>query len=82
MKIKVVIADDHPIVRDGLRLTIESQAKDITIIGEAEKLCSSQFSRFNRGRHSGPPRQMVIGVRIAATNTMITVEKAERREKR
>ena len=35
MSIRVVIADDHPVVRDGLRLTIERSGTDITVIGEA-----------------------------------------------
>ena len=35
MSIRVVIADDHPVVRDGLRLTIARSGKDITVIGEA-----------------------------------------------
>ena len=35
MSIRVVIADDHPVVREGLRLKIESGGKDITIVGEA-----------------------------------------------
>jgi DNA-binding NarL/FixJ family response regulator len=35
MPIGVVIADDHPVVRDGLRLTIERSGKDIAVIGEA-----------------------------------------------
>ena len=35
MPIKVMIADDHPVVRDGLRLTIERKADDIRIVGEA-----------------------------------------------
>lgn len=35
MTIHVVIADDHPIVRDGLRLTIERNAPDFHIAGEA-----------------------------------------------
>jgi DNA-binding NarL/FixJ family response regulator len=35
MSIRVVIADDHPVVRDGLRLTIERSGKDIRVIGEA-----------------------------------------------
>ena len=33
--IRVVIADDHPVVRDGLRLTIERSGKDIVVVGEA-----------------------------------------------
>lgn len=33
--IRVVIADDHPVVRDGLRLTIERSRKDIVVVGEA-----------------------------------------------
>jgi DNA-binding NarL/FixJ family response regulator len=35
MSIRVVIADDHPVVRDGLRLAIERSAKSIEIVGEA-----------------------------------------------
>lgn len=34
-KITIIIADDHPIVRQGLRQTIETE-KDITIASEAE----------------------------------------------
>lgn len=34
MSIKVVIADDHAVFRDGLRSLLEAQ-KDITVIGEA-----------------------------------------------
>jgi DNA-binding NarL/FixJ family response regulator len=34
MPIKVFIADDHPVVRDGLRLILGTQ-EDITIVGEA-----------------------------------------------
>jgi DNA-binding NarL/FixJ family response regulator len=35
MSIRVVIADDHPVVRDGLRLTIERSGLPIVIVGEA-----------------------------------------------
>lgn len=35
MSICVVIADDHPVVRDGLRLTIERGEGDIVVVGEA-----------------------------------------------
>jgi DNA-binding NarL/FixJ family response regulator len=34
MPIKVFLADDHAVVRDGLRLLLEAQA-DITVVGEA-----------------------------------------------
>jgi DNA-binding NarL/FixJ family response regulator len=33
--IRVFIADDHPVVRDGLRLTIERSGKDMVVVGEA-----------------------------------------------
>jgi len=33
--IRVIIADDHPVVRDGLRLTIERSGQDIVVVGEA-----------------------------------------------
>jgi DNA-binding NarL/FixJ family response regulator len=35
MSIRVIIADDHPVVRDGLRMTIERSDKDIVVVGEA-----------------------------------------------
>lgn len=34
MPIRVIIADDHPVVRDGLRLTIERSGPDISVVGE------------------------------------------------
>jgi DNA-binding NarL/FixJ family response regulator len=34
MPIKIFLADDHAVVRDGLRLLLEAQA-DITVVGEA-----------------------------------------------
>jgi hypothetical protein len=39
-RIRVIIADDHPIIRDGLRSIFESQ-KDFRVIAE-ELLCVSQ----------------------------------------
>jgi two-component system NarL family response regulator len=35
MSIRVLIADDHPLVRDGLRFSIERSRRDIEIVGEA-----------------------------------------------
>lgn len=35
MSIRVFIADDHPIVRDGLRMTIERNGEDMVMVGEA-----------------------------------------------
>jgi DNA-binding NarL/FixJ family response regulator len=35
MGIRVLIADDHPLVRDGLRFSIERSQRDIDIVGEA-----------------------------------------------
>jgi len=35
MPIRVFIADDHPVVRDGLRLSIERKSKDLVVVGEA-----------------------------------------------
>lgn len=33
--IRVVIADDHPIVRKGLRMTLEEFGAEIVVVGEA-----------------------------------------------
>lgn len=33
--IKIILADDHPVVRDGLRAVVDRKARDIEIIGEA-----------------------------------------------
>jgi len=33
-KIKILIADDHPIVRQGLRQTIESEGGELEIVGK------------------------------------------------
>ena len=35
MGIQIIIADDHTVVRDGIRAILEHRAKDITIVGEA-----------------------------------------------
>jgi len=35
MSIRVLIADDHPIVRDGLRLSLERSGRDVQVVGEA-----------------------------------------------
>ncbi|MCB0211397.1 MAG: response regulator transcription factor [Anaerolineae bacterium] len=35
MKIKILLADDHPVVRDGLRLILENQS-DLEVIGEVD----------------------------------------------
>ena len=35
MPIRVFIADDHPIVRDGLKFTIRASGADIEVVGEA-----------------------------------------------
>jgi two-component system NarL family response regulator len=35
MPLHLIIADDHPVVRDGLRMTLERSGKDIVIVGEA-----------------------------------------------
>lgn len=35
MSIRVLLADDHPIVRDGLRFSLERSGRDIEVVGEA-----------------------------------------------
>jgi DNA-binding NarL/FixJ family response regulator len=36
MSIRVILADDHPIVREGIKSIIKREARDIEVIGEAE----------------------------------------------
>ena len=47
MKIKVLLAEDHTVVREGLRRLLET-APDIEIVGEAERMvktpCTSPAS--------------------------------------
>lgn len=40
-KIKVLIVDDHPIARDGIRANIASKAKDIVVTGEAGSIAEA-----------------------------------------
>ena len=35
MSIKVILADDHPVIREGIRAVVTAKDKDIEIIGEA-----------------------------------------------
>lgn len=35
MSIRVILADDHPVVRDGLRFCIERSGRDLVVVGEA-----------------------------------------------
>jgi DNA-binding NarL/FixJ family response regulator len=35
MSIRVFLADDHPVVREGLRFAIEAKSSDIQVVGEA-----------------------------------------------
>jgi hypothetical protein len=35
VNISILIADDHPLVRDGVRFSIEASGKEIEIVGEA-----------------------------------------------
>lgn len=47
MSIRVVIADDHPLVRDGLRFSIERSGHDIGIVGE----CANGQEVLDRAEH-------------------------------
>jgi DNA-binding NarL/FixJ family response regulator len=36
MSIRVVVADDHAIVREGIKMVLQNSGKDIKVVGEAE----------------------------------------------
>jgi DNA-binding NarL/FixJ family response regulator len=50
VKIRVLIADDHPLVRDGLRFSIERSGGDIEIVAEA----ADGFSAVKAAKEHSP----------------------------
>jgi DNA-binding NarL/FixJ family response regulator len=56
--IRVVLADDHAVVRRGLRLLLDSEA-DVDVIAEA-----TEISEVIRHVHSGRPRVLVLDLEM------------------
>lgn len=74
MSIRVVIADDHPVVRDGLRLAIERSGKDIVIVGEASD--GMEVLEIARTR---PPNVFILDITMPKLNGIETARELLRR---
>ncbi len=74
MSIRVVIADDHPVVRDGLRLTIERSGKDIVVVGEAAD--GMEVLKLARTR---PADVFILDITMPKMNGIETVRELRKR---
>ena len=77
MSIRVVIADDHPVVRDGLRLAIERRAKDIVIAGEA-----SNGMEVLEVARKNPTDVLILDITMPGMNGIETAGELLRRQPR
>ena len=77
MNIKVILADDHMVVREGVKAIINSKAKDIAVIGEASngkevlKLAAKQ-----------PANVYVLDIAMPVLNGMETAERLLKADKK
>lgn len=67
MSVRVLIADDHPVVRDGLRLAIERSGEDVVIAGEA-----SDGIEVLRGVGAGAPDVYILDLVMPGKNGLET----------
>jgi two-component system response regulator NreC len=68
-KIRIVLADDHEIVRSGLRLLLDS-APDLEVVAEAADVESTQ--RYVRGHH---PAVLVLDLNMPGSPSAETIPK-------
>ena len=74
MSIKVVIADDHVIVRDGIRAVIENMGEGIDIIGEA-----SNGKELLETSETNPPDVYILDISMPVLNGLETMDRLMKR---
>jgi DNA-binding NarL/FixJ family response regulator len=75
MSIRVVIADDHPVVRDGLRLAIERRGKGIEVAAEAaDGMEALEIAERN------PPHVFILDITMPRMNGIETARELIRRQ--
>jgi DNA-binding NarL/FixJ family response regulator len=74
MSIKVVIADDHVIVRDGIRAVIENMGEGIDIIGEA-----SNGKELLETSEMNPPDVYILDISMPILNGLETMDRLMKR---
>jgi DNA-binding NarL/FixJ family response regulator len=70
MGIRVILCDDHPIVRHGLRSVIEKKDSDIKIIGEA----SNGYEAIDMARKS-PADLYILDITLPLLNGIATTQR-------
>ena len=70
MNIRIIMADDHAIVREGIRNIIDRKAKDIAIIGEA-----SNGREVLTLAKNNPPDVYVLDIAMPILNGLETIDR-------
>jgi DNA-binding NarL/FixJ family response regulator len=73
MAIKVILADDHEVVRAGIKAVIERKGNDIIIIGEA-----SNGEEVLRIAKSNPADVYVLDIAMPLLNGIETIERLKK----
>ncbi len=71
--IRIVLVDDHPVIRAGLRALVEGQA-DLTIVGEAVDADSGVEATAVLGRLPAPPRVLVLTTYDAESDILAAID--------
>jgi two-component system, NarL family, response regulator NreC len=75
MSIRVLIADDHPVVRDGLRFSIERSASGIEVVAEA-----SNGLEVLKQAESSPADVYILDITMPELNGIETARELVRRQ--
>ena len=75
MSIEVFLADDHTIVREGIKLAVEGKAKDIKIVGEA-----SNGEEVLKMTKNNPADVYVLDISMPIINGIETTSRLIKRE--
>ncbi|KPJ61141.1 MAG: hypothetical protein AMJ42_01240 [Deltaproteobacteria bacterium DG_8] len=76
MSIKVIIADDHAVVRDGIRAVVERKGKNIKIIGEA-----SNGKEVLKMAENNPADVYLLDIAMPILNGIEATEKLRKMDK-